>query len=150
MYKRKKPRRIESSPLGSTHPHSLRVYYPLFFLIKLSCDRKKKKKQFSFNLPTERKYYFYCPTFGGGAKKKKKKNRDYLATWGSICTWKPIGGCLIQMGVLSPFSKLLIFNEFFHLTPRGIVATLGQNSQHLEPYDKRFNCIHVVPFDRGF
>ena len=149
MYKRKKPRRIESSPLGSTHPHSLRVYYPLFFLIKLSCERKKKS---SFPLICQQNgsTISIALLLGVGQKKNKKNNRDYLATWGWICTWKPIGGCLIQMGVLSPFSKLLIFNEFFHLTPRGIVATLGQNSQHHEPYDKRFNCIHVVPFDRGF
>ena len=38
MSKRKKSRRIEASPLGLAHPHALRVYYPLFSLIKLSCN----------------------------------------------------------------------------------------------------------------
>ena len=39
MYKRRKPRRIDPSPLGLAHPHTLRVYYPLLFLIKLSCNQ---------------------------------------------------------------------------------------------------------------
>ena len=30
MYKKRKLRRIEASPLGSARPHSLRVYCPLF------------------------------------------------------------------------------------------------------------------------
>ena len=29
LYKRKKPIRIEASPLGLAHPHTSRVYYPL-------------------------------------------------------------------------------------------------------------------------
>ena len=29
MIKWRKPRRIEASPLGSAHPHDLKVYYPL-------------------------------------------------------------------------------------------------------------------------
>ena len=145
MHKRKRPRQIESSPLGSACPHSLRVYYPLFFLINLSCDRKKKKSSFPLICQQNRSTISIAlPLVGWGG------NCDYLATWGWICTWKPIGGCPIQMGVLSPFSKLLIFNEFSHLTPRGIVATFGQNSQNHEPYEKGFNCIHIVPFDRGF
>ena len=143
-YKRKKPRRIEASLLGSARPHSSWVYHPLFFPIKLSCNQKKKKKS-SFPLICQQNSSTISIALPLGDKKT-----DYLATWGWICTRRPTGGCPIQMGILSPFSKLLIFNEFSHLTPRGIVATLCQNSQNHEPYDKRFNCIHIVPFDRGF
>ena len=38
-HKRRKPRWIEASPLEAACPHSSRVYYPLFFQIKLSCNQ---------------------------------------------------------------------------------------------------------------
>ena len=41
MYKRREPRRVEASLLlsfGSAHSYSSRACYPLFFLIKLSCN----------------------------------------------------------------------------------------------------------------
>ena len=48
MYKRRKPRRIEASLFslffGSACPHSSKMYYPLFFLIKLALPPKMKRK----------------------------------------------------------------------------------------------------------
>ena len=38
-HKRRKPRQIDTSPLGAAHPHTSRVYNRLFFQIKLSCNQ---------------------------------------------------------------------------------------------------------------
>ena len=47
MYKRRKLeglRPLFSLFFGSAHPHSSKIYYPLFFLIKLAIPPKKKKR----------------------------------------------------------------------------------------------------------
>ena len=76
MYKRRKPRKIEASFLFVFWvglPHSSRLYYPLFFLIKLSydtglsvastfcCGETEQKK---LHTPTTVSTYI----FGGGHK----------------------------------------------------------------------------------
>ena len=48
MYKRRKLeglRPLFSLFFGSAHPHSSKIYYPLFSLIKLAIPPKKKRKK---------------------------------------------------------------------------------------------------------
>ena len=78
-YKKRKPRWIEASPLGSAHPHALRVYLPLLVNKTLSCTGAVTLvRHFFFFFFLERKSFYSNQFTNNNIRKARLRGHNRL------------------------------------------------------------------------